>query len=136
MSHRIYIDSILEPVVKPWILDMRAGRINNPFILEEDGDPSHRGGKANNPVRRWKQEMGLKYYFNYPGSLDLAPIKNLWQAPKQALRKVPHWDDQSMRAIINDAWDGISQPFINERVHTMPDRLRAVIAGEGVMTGY
>ena len=27
MSHRVYIDSILEPVVKPWILDMRAGRI-------------------------------------------------------------------------------------------------------------
>ena len=41
-----------------------------------------------------------------------------------------------MRAIINDAWDGISQPFINERVHIIPDRLRAVIAGEGAMTGY
>ena len=32
-----------------------------------------------------------------------------------------------MRAIINNAWGGISQPFINERIYTMPDRLRAVI---------
>ena len=41
-----------------------------------------------------------------------------------------------MRAIINNAWDGISQQFINERVHIIPDRLRAVKAGEGAMTGY
>ena len=81
---------MLEPVVKPWILDIRAGRIDLLFILEEDGDSGHRGGKANNPVRRWKQEM----------------------------------------------WDGVSQPFINERIHTMPDGLRAVVAGEGAMTGY
>ena len=92
MTHRVYIDSILEPVVKPWILDVRAGRID-PFILEEDGDSGHGGGTATNPVRRWKAETGLKHYFNCPGSPDLAPIKNLWQALKQALRKVPHWDD-------------------------------------------
>ena len=48
--HIVYI-SIQYSVVKPWILDMRAGRIN-PFILEEDGDSGHRGGKAINPVRR------------------------------------------------------------------------------------
>ena len=60
---------------------MRAGRINL-FILEEDSDSGYRGGKANNLVRRWKQEMGLKYYFNCPGSPDLAPIENLWQVPK------------------------------------------------------
>ena len=41
-----------------------------------------------------------------------------------------------MRAIINNAWDGISQPFINERIYIITDRLRAVIAGEGAMTGY
>ena len=80
--------------------------------------------------------MGLKHYFNCPGSPGLAPIENLWQAPKQALRKVPHWDDESMHTIINDAWGGISQPFISERVYTMSDRLRAVITGDGAITGY
>ena len=54
---RVYIDSILEPVVKPWILAARSGRIN-PFILEEDSDSGHRGGDSYNPVRRWKAEMG------------------------------------------------------------------------------
>ena len=41
-----------------------------------------------------------------------------------------------MRAIVNDAWEGISQRFINERVHTMPARLQAIIDGDGAMTGY
>ena len=102
MSHRVYIDLILEPVVKPWLQDVQAGRIK-PFILEEDGDSGHGGGKQGNIVRRWKTENGLKHYFNCPGSPDLAPIENCWQAPKQALRKVPHWDEVSMRAIIDDA---------------------------------
>lgn len=31
-----------------------------------------------------------------------------------------------MRTIINDAWDGISQPLINERVFTMPARLQVI----------
>ena len=41
-----------------------------------------------------------------------------------------------MRTIINDAWDRVTVPFINVRVDSMPDRLRAVIAGNGVMTRY
>jgi len=51
MSHQVYIDSILEPVVKPWIQAVSAGTID-PFILEEDGDSGHGGGKKMNPVRR------------------------------------------------------------------------------------
>ena len=41
-----------------------------------------------------------------------------------------------MRTIINDAWDGISQPLINERVFTMPARLQAVTDEDGATTGY
>jgi len=135
MSHQVYIDSILEPIVKPWIQDVKRGRID-PFILEEDGDSGHGGGKIQNPVRRWKAENGLKHYFNVPSSPDLAPIENCWQAPKQNLRKIPHWDDDTTRAIINEGWEHVSIPFINERVSTMPQRLQAVIDGGGAMTGF
>lgn len=51
MTLRCYYNDILEPVVKPWILDVRRGRIN-PFILEEDGDSGHGGGSTTNFVRR------------------------------------------------------------------------------------
>lgn len=111
MSHKVYIDSILEPVVKPWIQAVRAGNIE-PFVLEEDGDSGHGSGRTQNPVRRWKEEKGLKYYFNCASSPDLAPIENCWQAPKQHLRKIPHWDDETTRAIINEGWDQVTIPFI------------------------
>ena len=94
------------------------------------------GGKINSIVKKWKEQEGLKHYFNCASSPDLAPIENCWQAPKQLLRKTPHWDDTTMRAIIDECWERVSIPFINERVNTMPARLRAVIEGQGAMTGY
>lgn len=40
MSHEVYINSILEPVVKPW-LDR-----GDDFVLEEDEDSGHGTGKG------------------------------------------------------------------------------------------
>ena len=92
MSLKTYYDQILEPVVKPWLDDVRAGR-SKPFLLEEDGDSGH-GSYAenshNNIVNKWKRKEGLDYYFNIAGSPDLAYIENCWQAPKQWLRQHPH----------------------------------------------
>ncbi|KAK6364298.1 hypothetical protein LTS17_012293 [Exophiala oligosperma] len=62
------------------------------WALEEDGDSGH-GKSKSNPIRTWKAQRGLKYYFNRVASPDLAPIENVWQAPKQALKKHAHWDD-------------------------------------------
>ena len=81
MTHRVYIDAILEPVVKPWIIQARRGLIDS-WILEEDGDSGHGGGKINNIIKKWKEKEGLKYYFNCPSSPDLASIENCWQPPK------------------------------------------------------
>jgi hypothetical protein len=129
MSQRVYIDQILEPVVKPWIL---AG---HNFALEEDGDSGHGPGKGN-IVRTWKEKNHLEYYFNCPSSPDLSPIENCWLPPKQHLQKFPHWEDAMTKELIFEGWEKFSQHYINERVDTMPARLQAVIDGEGKMTGY
>ena len=55
MSHKVYIESILDPVVKPWLEEVISGRID-PFVLEEDGDSGHGGGSTRNPVRIWKEK--------------------------------------------------------------------------------
>lgn len=57
MAHQVYIDSILEPIVRPWLEDKQY------FVLEEDGDSGH-GTSRKNPVRSWKEENGLESYFN------------------------------------------------------------------------
>ena len=41
MSQKVYIDQILEPIVKPWI------DAHYDFVLEEDSDSVHRLGTSN-----------------------------------------------------------------------------------------
>ena len=97
MSQRVYIDSILKPVVKPWLEDGQG------FVLEEARDFEHGPGKKkNNIVHTWKEKNGLKHYFNCPSSPGLAPIENCWQPVKDKLRKYPHLDDTTIERLMRD----------------------------------
>ncbi len=90
MSKRVYIDSILEPVVKQWTINVRQGRCDS-FILEEDGDSGHGfSTKKSDIVNIWKQQHGLNVYKNCASSPNLALIESCWQPVKQRLRKYPH----------------------------------------------
>lgn len=129
-SLQIYIDQILEPVVKPWLLEKQD------FVLEEDGDSGHGKAKNRNIVRQWKEENNLEYFFNCASSPDLSPIENCWQPPKQHLKKFPHWNDRTTKKLIVEGWDLVSQRFINKKCRSRPQRLRDVIASEGDMVGY
>ena len=118
LTHQVYINSILEPVVKAWIM---AGE---DFVLQEDGDSGHGPGKKK-PVRTWKEQNGLESYFNCAQSPDLSVVENCWAIPKMYTRKYPHWDDATLENLIREGWAQVSQEFINKRVQEMPDRLRA-----------
>ena len=129
MSLKVYRDQILEPIVKPW-LDR-----GDDFVLEEDGDSGHGTGKSN-IVRTWKATHKLESYFNCHSSPDLSPIENCWQPPKQYLKRFPHWDEFETRELAVEGWGSISQQFINERVRSMPQRLKDCIDMDGRMTGH
>ena len=66
MSLQVYINQILEPVVKPWLLEKQD------FVLEEDGDSGHGKAKNCNIVRKWKEENNLEYFFNFASCPDLS----------------------------------------------------------------
>lgn len=136
ISLQVYHDEILEPVVGSWLRETAELGLESEFVLEEDGDSGHGGGKRGNICQKWKEEHHLKHYFNCPGSPDLSIIENCWQIPKQYSRKFPHWDDHSTKSLILEGWKNVSTEFINERVLDMPNRLRAVRDGKGKMTGY
>jgi hypothetical protein len=87
-------------------------------------------------VREWKDKHGLKYYFNVAGSPDLNIAENCWQAPKQYVRKFPHWDDSTTTELIIEGWDSVAQESINEKVITYPQRFRDVIKTGGQITGW
>lgn len=129
MSQEIYINQILEPIVKPWLL---AGEN---FVLEEDGDSGH-GPKGRNIVKAWKRANGLEHFFNCASSPDLSPIENCWQPPNQHLNEHLQWDETTAKTLIYDGWNLMSQTIINERIRSMPRRLQDVIDSGGKMTGY
>lgn len=130
MTHQLYINSILEPAVKPWL------ERNDDFVLEEDGDSGHGTGKTRNAVKKWKEEHKLEHFFNCASSPDLSPIENCWLPVKQAVRKQPHWDDGSLMEAIRNGWADVTQDFINRQIISMPERLQAVITSHGAMTSY
>ena len=99
MLLQVYINQILEPVVKPWLLEKQD------FVLKEDGDSGHAKVKNRNFVRQWKEENNLEHFFNCASSLDLSPIKDCWQPPKQHLKKYLHWDDHTTKELIVEGGD-------------------------------
>ena len=111
----MYIDSILEPIVKSWI------ETGQNFVLKENGDSGHGSGKSN-IMKTWKKTHGLEYYFNCLAFPDFFFIENCWQPPKQHIKRYPHWDDSITKKLIYERWSHVSQHFINEKIASMPDR--------------
>uniref|UniRef100_A0A8H7N5Q7 Tc1-like transposase DDE domain-containing protein n=1 Tax=Bionectria ochroleuca TaxID=29856 RepID=A0A8H7N5Q7_BIOOC len=124
-----YKKKILKPYIKKWLEEGRS------FVLEEDNDSGHGPGKSN-PVRAWKEENNLQFFFNCPKSPDLSPIENCWLVPKEYIRHYPHWDKQVLRELAEEGWRELKQSTINAWVNSMLKRLRHVIRLGGKMTGF
>jgi hypothetical protein len=110
MTHQIYINFILELVVKSWL------KRENDFVLEKNDDSGHDTNKTRNAIKKWKENHELKHYFNCASSSDLASIENCWQSTKQHIHKFSHWDNATLMKLIRERWDRVSQDFINEKV--------------------
>ena len=87
------------------------------------------------PVKAWKEEHGLKHFFNTPGSPDLSPIENCWRAVKQYV-KANRYPGSDLRLLILEGWRRIDQTSINKPVDSMVVRMQDVLACEGQMTGW
>jgi hypothetical protein len=130
MTHQIYINFILELVVKLWL------KRENDFVLKEDDDSSHDTSKTRNIVKKWKKDHDFKHYFNCASSSDLIIIENCWMSTKQHIQKYSYWDDFSLRQLIVKKWARVSQTFINEKIYEMSQRLQAVIDSKKAITDY
>ena len=62
-------------------------------------------------------------------------IENCWQGPKQTVKKVGYFDEETTRELIYEGWEKVSQEHINTRISSMPRRFQDVIAMDGAMTG-
>lgn len=137
MTLQAYKDDILEPIVKPWLMEVRLG-IKQPFILAEDQDFNHGNGHCTAWMQTWKKDNGLQYYFNCQGSPDLTPIGHCWQTMTQYfdnLQKPPEYSEHTVRDSLKEGWGLVDQDSINVGVMSMPDRLQKCIEMEGQYIG-
>ena len=83
------------------------------FILEEDRDSGHGPTENKNPCRRYKKEIGLKYYFNASKSPDLYIAENTFLPLTQELSNTGHTDIAELNEQSEWIWDHvISKEYI------------------------
>ena len=122
MSQKVYIESILEPYTKAWI------DRGDQFELEEDCDSGHGPAHNGNKVRKYKEKIGLQYYFNGPKSPDLRVAESCFQPLKQSLSNSGHWDEKTLKERAEEGWNyHVPQHLINQQVLSMPDCLNACL---------
>ena len=120
------------------------------WLFMQDGAGCHRSKKttkwldknlnSNSPdstvaytsVQLKETTMG-KWPANSP---DLNPIENLWAYFSDAVARKDPKTTVAFKALLKKEWWDIDQNYIRNLYHSMPNRLRAVIAAEGRMTKY
>ena len=90
------------------------------LILMEDGAPVHRSTIP----KLWREDIGIKKLKWPANSPDLNPLENLSEQYKDQvqLKNCPRNKDK-MWALVNRAWENISQEAICKLISTMPDQM-------------
>lgn len=133
MNQEVYINEILQKEVATWKDDPRR------WCLEEDGDSGHGTTKPTNRVEKAKIGLGISReigdhhtaYFNHSHSPDLSIVEDVWSYPKIYVKRRPHWDDEMVADLVQEAWAQIPQDWIDRLANSMPQRLRDCIESEG-----
>jgi hypothetical protein len=134
MSQEYYVNNLLpnhiDAIVKRHEDDARNGLYRRPWLLQEDGDPSH-GKKSLGPCYWLKQRDWIDELYHPAQSPDLNPIEAIWNIIKNRIRRrVWHTLDE-FKALLEEEWNKITLEEIRERILDMPRRCRLLVKTGG-----
>ena len=105
-------------------------------MLLQDNDPKHTSHLCKNYLKR-KEEKGDLVIMNFPPqSPDLNPIENLWDHLKREKVKHRSTNKDNLWDVLNQSWNNIKPEVLIKLVHSMPNRVNAVLKAKGGHTKY
>lgn len=127
-----YCDRII-PLVHGWL------RLNPTLKFMQDGAPGHSASYTQDELH----DRGIWPIFWPAFSPDLNPIEAVWNKMKDYIEvQYPDLDDgkqytyDRLRVIVQEAWDRISEEYLQWLIDSMPERCQAVIDAKGGHTKY
>lgn len=140
-----YINNILQPVLLPAlarkkksgsVIEKKMFNRRSELVFMQDGAPAHTA----RVTQQWCSEQVSGFLSKEqwpPNSPDLNPIENCWGILKSKVFASP--SPTTMKQLNRRAmreWANIEPSVLKNLVHSMPERLKAVIAMKGGHTGF
>jgi hypothetical protein len=139
VTGRLYL-STLQNLLPPFMDHLPEDPFN--LIFMHDNAPIHKS----RIVQNWLSNQDFITMEWPPYSPDLNPIEHVWRELKVILHR-QHPDLKTLRAgkdrvkahlveVLPEAWDAISEEFLETLVTSMPRRVQAVLKADGWSTKY
>lgn len=121
------LEEELANTIKLYFKDFRG------VVFQQDGAGVHTAKIVKAHFRKQKYAV-LPWPAHSP---DLSPIENLWADFKRRLvEKHPEIPKKKLWDVIDGEWEATSKELCANLLHSMPERLQAVIAAHGGYTKY
>jgi len=109
-------------------------QIHGTTYFQHDGAPCH----GTKPVTKWLHDTGYQILGPWPGSSpDLNVIENVWTVVKRKVADRNPTSAEDLQKKIKEAWiSEITPEYCQKLVHSMPDRIAAVLKNKGNHSKY
>ena len=108
--------------------------LTNTSIFQQDSAPCHTA----KVVKKWLKDNSVQVLENWPpNSPDLNVIENCWSAMKKKVAAHSPTSEADLKRILKEVWvKEINPDYCKTLVHSMPERISAVIRNKGYPTRY
>jgi hypothetical protein len=129
MTQKYYCERLL-PIYCEAVGKARLSNAQN-WLLQEDGDPSHRMKKSG-LSQHLKNQYWVENLTHPAQSPDLNPMEGVWNILKQRIcRRI--WNSmEELKGILQEEWSKITMEEIHNRIKDMPKRCELLVKTSGL----
>jgi len=132
MNTKRYREQVLDAALKPFYNKMTKARGRIHF--QQDNASSH----TSKLTKKWFEDNRIPLFYHPANSPDLSPIEPVWNELKKIIRNLEHrpTSTDELIAAIHAAWEELSIENVDKHIHSMPDRVEAILKARGGHTRF